>query len=305
MEAVESLKSIPPSHAVSVIINCSTKWTTSLSLASVLRCVPSYPVVVIDCGSTDDSKAHLAHLAKLCSWSFFFLRWPLRPHGVALDQVFCEIDSISVLLVDSDLEIRSPRIVNAMLRELDHEPRAYGAGFLNGPAWIPVSHRNRELRGYYAPRMWIPLALLKTGPVRHALANGATFDRRRQHFYPSWRPPGSLAGLNANWSKGGVFERVPLTENGESASFVEFDTGADLHLGLEAEGYRLATLPSELWGDVKHYGGVTRARSQPLLRRIAQKMQLAATDTETSEERIVDEVKERLRRQYDVPVYSL
>jgi len=177
-----------------VIINCGTKWVSSLALLSTLRHA-ACPTLVIDCDSRDGSRAHFERIARDLALRFHWLEWPLRPHPEALDVLFREAGDNRLLLVDSDLEIRTAVVIAEMRQALDDDPKAYGAGFAHGPSRMGADHGLAPDSGYYAERMWIPCVLLRVSHIRAALARGVSFANRR--VFPSVRGRGVEARLRS------------------------------------------------------------------------------------------------------------
>ncbi len=295
-----------------VIINCGTKWVTTLALMSVLHRT-SYPPLLINCESTDGSREHFTRLAELKGIEFDWLEWPLRPHPVALDELFDNVRADRVLLVDSDLEIVSAAVPTAMERALDSMPHAYGAGFRHGPAWIGTDRGMHANAGYYVERMWIPLVLLRTDAVRTARKQGVSFLNERPftdipHFPWLARLLGlryRIRGLRRlRFPVPGRVERSDLLlariPSAPRPSFVEFDTGAKLHLAMLGCGWTFSELPLNLWGEVNHYHGVTRAERASFVRHALKKLRLATTETETTQEHVMADVRRRLADVYGI-----
>jgi hypothetical protein len=309
MQIVAQLTDLPFTPARAVIINCGTKWVTSLALASVLANTDC-PVLVIDCESKDGSAFHFERLARSCGLDFHWLRWPLRTHPDALDALFRSVPSDFVLLVDSDVELLSRRVFAGMTSEIAADASAYGAGFLHGPAWMGPEHGLPSCTGYYAERMWIPLVLLRTASIRRVLRAGCSFANRRPFLeIPGWPRLSHWVGYRYR-IRGMRHLRVPgrrarhgtqrVEINGQYPAFVEYDTGADLHRRLQQEGHSFARLPEALWGDVRHCHGVTRAGLAGRVRRAAISLRLASMETETEEGSIVADIRLRLSDLYGV-----
>jgi hypothetical protein len=312
MRPVASLGELPHCETRAVIINCGTKWVTTLALLSVLRHARC-PTVLIDCESRDGSREHFGALARAQHVAFDWLEWPLRPHPATLDRVFDEIRSEETLLVDSDLEILGPAIVDALRIALHADANAYGAGFLHGPTWMGAERGLHEHAGYYVERMWIPFTLLRTQLVRRARERGHSFATARP-FIDLPRHPRLARLLGYRYRVRGLKRlRLPFPQsdlpalpsaanvpNEPRPSFVEFDTGALLHLALRAQGHRFAALPDDKWGEVRHYHGVTRAALTNRLRRAIEAIRLATPDALTPERSIDTEVKRRLADRYGV-----
>jgi hypothetical protein len=300
MRIITSLADLPERKRLAVIINCGTKWVSTLALASV-RAATDMPILLIDCASKDGSFAHFSALAQRHRLPFFWLDWPLRKHGDALDALFREVLVEEVLLVDSDAEIREPHVLSAMLETLSADPQAYGAGFLHGPEWLGQVNGLPERIGYFAARMWIPFVLLRGAAVRAALAHGASFIQRRAFVEFGGRPNLSRWLATRFWIPGlrgiGLASRV-----GEPSrpAFIEFDTGADMHRMLGELGYRFAGLPPDLWQGIHHYHGVSRSALAWTRRKFAQRLGLVAMANDTSQNAIIDEVRLRLADRYSI-----
>lgn len=309
VKIVAQLTDLPFVPQRAVIINCGTKWVTSLALASVLSHTDS-PVLVVDCESRDGSANHFEWLSRMYGLKFDWLAWPLRPHPAALDALFSAIPSDVVLLVDSDIEVRSRRIFEAMTSALAVGKDAYGAGFLHGPAWMGSDHGLPRWTGYYAERMWIPFVLLRTAPVRRALDAGSSFANRRPFLEIPNRPNLSrwlgyryrIRGLRHLAIPGSRKRRRAdrLQIGGRYPAFIEYDTGADLHRELQNNGHCFVRLPEDLWGDVRHYHGMTRAGLTGRLRRAVKMFGLASTDTEMEQASVLTEIKARLSEVYGI-----
>jgi hypothetical protein len=303
MRVIPSLASLTPCRALAVIINCSTKWMTTLSLAAAVEHA-KMPILLIDCESNDGSREHFSRLARERGLDFRWLDWPLRRHGRALDALFADVAAESVLLIDSDLEILEPAIVDEMCSALAADAGAYGSGLLHGPAWLGPEHGIPSGVGYYARRMWIPLVLLRTAPIRTALHNGVSFGQRRAFRDIARNPTLSRWLAYRFWVPGLRRLRMPFggrRMDQPRAAFVEYDTGADMHESLCATGYRFAALDVEHFGaEVRHYHGVSRAAMPHAMRRVGRRLGLRLPDNSTPEVTASGEVRRRLADRYGI-----
>jgi hypothetical protein len=295
---------IDPAQTLAVIINCGTKWVTTLALMSVLTHT-RYPVLLIDCESKDGSLKHFDFLARTRSLGFYWLEWPLRIHGLALDLLFNTVDAESVLLVDSDLEIRESRIVDRLAAALDLQPHHYGAGFLHGPEWLGAPHGLPDNVGYYVERMWIPLVQLRTKAIRDALHAGGSFAQHRDFIeFPEMPRLSQLLGhrfwlpLLRDIRLKRLGDSLDIESARRSAAFLEYDTGADMHGRLKALGYSFANLDQAFWNDVSHYHGVTRSAVSRPYRRLLQKVGIAHASNDISQSAILSQVHHRLKSIY-------
>ena len=271
MIRIASLAQLPRVHTCAVIINCDTNWYTTLALASC-RTRTSLPILLIDCQSTAESRAHFRKISDRLGLEFFWLEWPLRPHGIALDALMAEIPASRVLLVDSDLEIVGEGLVHSIVSALDAEPNAYAAGLLHPAGWMdPPAHALPPATGYHMERMWIPLVRLDVEKVRVALAAGESFLAMRDH-----------TELGGGWIARVLFHRFRLpvlrrlrlpraSRRGlPRAAWFEYDTGARVHRMLRERGFGFAVPTGDYWSQVRHYHGATRARLGNVATRLAQ-----------------------------------
>jgi glycosyltransferase involved in cell wall biosynthesis len=255
-----------------VIINCSTRELTALALISAVR-HGGLPITVIDCESTDGSLEFLRGLQR--RFTFRVQQLPLARHGVTLDRIFRETARDTLLLLDSDAEILDPGLVPKMQEAL--VAGTYGSGFLHAGEWLAANHGRGRLRGYYAPRMWIPCVMLDVACVRAALDAGASFRQRvicneapglpwlAKLLYLRLRVPG-LRRLALDMLR-------PLRQefDGRRPHYVYRDTGADLHEFLVRQrGLAFADLGRDWWPKaVAHYHGVTRRKLRRRMRNAA------------------------------------
>lgn len=308
MNEIANLSELAPAETQAVIINCGTKWVSTLALLSTDRNT-GCPVLLINCESRDGSREHFFQLSSKLKLRVTWMEWPLRPHHVALDHLFREIRSERVLLVDSDVELLSHRVFAAMSELLSADASSYGSGFLHGPEWVGSAQGLHENAGYYMPRMWIPLALLRTDAIRTALNSDLSFEGQRLfQDLPRYPRIARLLGFRYRFPHLRKM-RLPThwrldrsDHSGEAgtscASYLDFDTGAVLHQWLIAKGYRFAVLPAERRVDVRHFHGVTRtAVSNPLVK-LAGRLGVAVSDTDRSERSVLDVVKGRLSSEY-------
>jgi hypothetical protein len=290
---LNSLRDLAPVKERAVIINVGTKTVSTLALLAALRHA-GMPVLLIDCEYGDGSLEHFTRLHE--SHGFDLLSAPLRKHGPALDWLFANIPDENVLLIDSDLEILGPEIVDLARTLLDGSAdgeTVFGSGFTHGPCWL---HDHPGV-GWYQERMWIPLTFLRVDLVREALANGRSFAERLIHndFAPSrlvsrllalrFRVP-FLRGTRLSWLRG-----LRGSYYGQKPSYVFSDTGAEVFQYLKYErGWRYAGIPAELHRRfVKHFHGTTRRALDP-------------NDLNSLQEGSGGEVEERLLRVYGVRV---
>ena len=314
MEAVADLRELPFVPSRTVIINCGTPLATSLALASA-HANTDTAILLIDCESRDDRRAYFSRLAARHRLRFDWLKWPLRSHPVTLDALFRHVRADTVLLMDSDLELRERKVYDAMQAALAGEPGAYGAGFLHGAQWLDAANGLPAFTGYYAARMWIPCTLLRTTVIRDAILRGASFSARR--VYSEILGSAMLSRLAAYGFRVRGLRSLGLARMGNSigtnapdidgqrALFLQYDTGADLHARLIAEGWRFAALPDSLWRDVAHYHGITRATLAGALRRAARNLRVIDTGDNADPSRLAGAIRSRLWNTYSIDAEDL
>lgn len=301
MREIHSLAELPSFQRVACIINCGTRWVTSLALVSVLKRT-NFPLLVIDCESKDDSKWHLRELSARYGLEFYWLEWPLRRHGLTLDVLFGEISAENVLLVDSDVEIRDGHVVETISAALEDDADAYGAGFLHEHTWMGRDHGLPDKIGWYTERMWIPLVLLRTHVVRRALNDGVSFVQKRRYIEFLGRPWISQWMAYRFWLPGirHLRPRLQYRDREPVPALIEYDTGAMMHEWLTRTGYRFVAVDPNLWGGVRHFHGVSRARIPQPMRALVMRLGLRRERNESRETDTITEVQRQLSNVYGV-----
>jgi hypothetical protein len=272
---LRQLSDLPPIKELAVIINVGTKYVSTLALVSTIR-YAAVPVLVIDCEFKDCSLEWFRSLLR--RYDFHLLSAPLRTHGETLDRIFAEVNVERVLLVDSDVEVLTPEMIQSMRSMLATDDRMFGSGFLHPAGWL-TTHYGTDFPlatgiGYYQQRPWMPFALLRVSPVRLALAKGRSFTHRIVlNEFPSSR---LLSRLLWRRFRIGIFRKLRFSfldpfrkpYNGVRPAYLFYDTGADIfeclteHLGLQFGSVSPGLVP---WS-VKHLVGATRAVLNPTTR---------------------------------------
>jgi len=224
---LKNISDLNADKETAVIINCNTKLVTTLALLSTLR-YAEMPVLLIDCDSSDGSLDFFLSLME--RYKFDVLKAPLRDHGLTLDWIFKQIKSEKVLLVDSDLEIKTSSII-VFFKDYIDEPTVFGCGFINGPGWLndPIFG---VLKGdLYHERPWMPLTFLKVAPIRDALIHGKSFAAFR--LVNEYSLLGKLAKISLRYKlmnrifwKG--FDKLRNHFHGLNPAVVYYDTGAQI-----------------------------------------------------------------------------
>ncbi|MEX2497707.1 MAG: hypothetical protein WD397_02380 [Wenzhouxiangellaceae bacterium] len=249
-----------PAKTEAIVINVDTGPVTTLAVLSLLRHTP-FPVRLIDCSRSEEETAYMEKLATYLDIAFEY--GPLKAHGQTLDDLFARARSERLLVMDSDAELLSDQLPMLMEQSASRSG-CFGAGFLQEGSWML---KPQPIHAWYATRVWIPLCMLNTAPVRRALQAGISFAHRVEfNDLPNWprlskylslrfRLPGSNAlrlGFLDPWRE--EYFRV-------KPCYVYFDTGADLHAWLTQHGYSFSEMdwPS-MHGNILHHHGVTRRK---------------------------------------------
>ena len=262
-----TLRQLPFVPERAVIINVGTKEVTTLALLSTLR-LAEVPTVVIDCESRDGSFDWFRRLTS--QEPFDLLSAPLAQHGRTLDWIFQEIPAERVLLVDSDVELLNPDILQQMRAEMERNPNAFGGGYLHPAEWLQYQYDTglpvANGIGYYPARPWIPFTLLKVRAVQGALKEGLSFmhqlvlnDLPRAPF---------LGRILWHRFRFEYFRRRRLkwldpfriSYDGHKPAYVHCDTGTNVYRHLVRKGLEFCAVSNsaEIGWSVSHLGGVTR-----------------------------------------------
>lgn len=301
MHILNSIRDLPQCDRLSVIINCGTRWVTTLALVSALKSCGA-PLLLIDCESQDGSFEHFRHLSARFGFEFHWLEWPLKTHGTTLDALFLTAPASEILLIDSDVEVPDTRLLNAFRESLGNDAGAYGAGFVHGPDALDGRHGLPPGVADYAERMWIPLVLLRVEPIRRAMSHRQSFRAVKKFSEVTWSSAISWIVGQRFWLP--VLRRIPPSS---VPAFTQYDTGARIHAYLVSNGYRFAKVESSLWTSVLHFHGVTRAIRGGLVRRLMRGFGFSrAAQIETTNETLFATLQDRLAHHaIDVASYDL
>ena len=277
---VGSIDDLPAVPARTVIVNVNTDLAATRAILSAIE-LAQLPLLLVNCDPSEESTRHFDDLMTRCG--FDVLDAPLRLHGDLLDLLFSQSRDERLLLLDSDAEIRDPQLVPWMMTMFDND-RVFGAGFVEGPFWMPESWHAPAKSLLYMQRPWVPCVMLRVDAVKQALRAGRRFG---PHFEPNdfWfsrRVANALAArFPAPWGRPSrTFDRLPRSIRRRASSWsldrlrwarkpyygvhpnmVVYDTASLVYEHLKyGEGLVFAGLDIELAdGRVHHYGGVTRS----------------------------------------------
>jgi hypothetical protein len=246
---------------VAVILNLDTPAVSTLALLSTLR-YASMPVLMVDCGSSDESYRYFEGLRQRLD--FQLMSAPRLSHGKALDRLLPELDADHILLVDSDAELLGVRIVE-FFRDFIEEESVFGCGFVNGPGWLRgPAFADMGLDGaWYFERPWMPLVMFKRSAILDALEAGKSFEPDSvDNEYSMLSPVAQLRARSGRLRK--LAPRGPKAlrkfVQGAQPRRVYYDTGARIFEFLRYERQQFFVGLPEPTHDrfVKHFFGVTR-----------------------------------------------
>jgi hypothetical protein len=254
---------------LAVIINVETKYISTLALLGTLRHL-KIPTLMIDCESRDGSFEWFQFLQQ--KYDFRLTRAPRRPHGLALDWIFQNIEVDSVLLIDSDMEIVTAEMFERMRVRL-REKNVYGSGYFQQGGWLETHYGTDQPLspgiGFYKSRPWIPFAMFRVEPVRMLLRAGESFSHALLlNDVPQLQILSRLFWRRFRYDvfrrrRLGILDPVRREFEGRKPSYVFCDTGARLHAALSRTGLTFGDVgPAMPPWSIRHLQGVTRDRLQ-------------------------------------------
>jgi len=242
-DLAEQLSRLPATPERCVIINVHTDALTAVAARSAVE-HGARNLLIIDCDPTASSRNGMRALA--ASLGGVTLGARLRRHGDMLDLLFSRLRDETILLVDSDLEVRSD-VLTRMRGGLSDDD-VYGSGWTHGPSWLPGvfgdARRPSTNTGWYLERPWIPCALLRVPPVAEAIRTGAGFrEGVIPNDLPALRPVNRLMlarfyvpGLRR--ARLSALSSLRRQYDGVRPNYCYADTGALLHHALRARNLR-------------------------------------------------------------------
>lgn len=265
-----SISEIPYRKETAVIINVGTKLVTTLALLSAIKRA-NMPVLLVDCPYENSLEDYNYFQTIMDNYKFDLIQLPLKHHGETLDNIFRNLSTDYILLIDSDLEILDNHIVFQMRKFVENN-NVFGAGFRHGGFDIKKEIDYEEIRdGYYEERMWIPFTLLKTEMIKEALNVGFSFNIRT--FY-NIIPSNQKISRKLLYSK--QIQKIAFLKNSDYLFFnflkkeyhhkkplvVIYDTGSDIYMHLRyGKKCFYVGIDSETGLEdefVHHYNGITR-----------------------------------------------
>lgn len=304
-----SLQDLRPVSTRVVIINLHTDLVATRALLSATTAT-DLAVVLVNADPTPASSAHFDRLAQRVD--FDIVDVPASHHGRFLDRLFATSGDGSILLLDSDAEIRDPAAVAWMLHMLAL-PGTFGAGWLEGPFWMDGRWSAPERSMLFMERPWVPCLLLEVAAVRLALDAGRHFGEemvpnelaisRRlawklaSRFGPPYGPSSPalhrLPDGARRWFAGRRLDFLERTRHpyyGLRPKIACYDTAGRIYEHLRFnEGLAFAGVDVRLSeGKVHHYGGITRNAV------------FGPTVLDRSEDDVASDARRRLREHYGV-----
>jgi hypothetical protein len=279
---VETLVSLTPTHVRAVVINVRTDLAATVALLSLRASLPDVPVLLIDCDPPDSEDSILHRIADRYDIGVHLA--PVRPHSTVLDELFSILDDEILLLLDSDADIRDPRFAQRCVDSFSN-PNVFGFGILRpDPFWMDEDLFAAPGTGMLAPGPRTSFLALRVDHVQQAFAARRTFGVHTSYNDVAWPPALAYrmaARLQNMYAPRGVgLPRMPSVTtawlkrttlpalrwarrdfHGNRPNFIQYDTAARIYEYLRYERLlRFSGVMGRTFrGEIKHYGGVTRA----------------------------------------------
>ncbi|MGL5001667.1 MAG: hypothetical protein ACRDAM_01875 [Casimicrobium sp.] len=260
---IATLEELSEVDTIGIVIGIDTRIFTTLAVVSSAHHL-RIPLLLIDGYSNDGSLETLRELdLPVESW---LIRMERRVHGVLIDKLVRELRSKRVLLIDSDVEVKTPAAFEAMTVAMDScasdRDNIYAAGCSHGDH----SMENDGMPHVWFPRRpWIPFTLLDRVRCLELVEQQTTFEAKRigNEFPVQWVASLLLKRGHFAFSKSWQFaflEPLRKTRRGVRAAFYIYDTGALIYETAELRQWHFADIGWETMNaSVLHYEGATRS----------------------------------------------
>jgi hypothetical protein len=264
---VSNLAELPDFDTVGIVIGIDTRVFTTLAVASAARHL-GIPLLLVDGYSNDGSFETLQTLD--LPVQSFLIRMQRRVHGLLIDVLMRELRTKRVLLIDSDVEVKSSDAFRMMTAALDTADNASKITFASGYAHGDHDMTNDGMPHVWFPRRpWIPFALFDRERCVELLdRDRSTFEAKRigNEFPIQWIANLLLKRGHFAVTKGWQFNVLkPLRRErrGARAAFYIYDTGGLIYEAAEQRGWTFADIGgSAMAASVEHYEGATRRTEQ-------------------------------------------
>jgi hypothetical protein len=262
-QLISTLAELPKLSTLGVIISIDTRIFTTLAVASAARHLP-IPLLIVDGHSNDGSFEILRDLD--VPGERWLIRMERRVHGVFIDKLLRELSAERVLLIDSDIEVKTPAAFDAMMIDLSanraNDNTIYAAGCSHGDHDM---EKDGMPHAWFCRRPWIPFVLLDRVRCAELVSRATTFEVK---FLGNELPLQGLANLLAKRAHFAVSKRWPFefltplrkTRHGSRAAFYVYDTGGMVYEAAASRQWHLAEIGWETMNrSVVHYEGATRS----------------------------------------------
>ncbi len=262
-QLISTLSELPKFDTVAFIIGIDTRIFTTLAAVSAARHL-AVPLLLIDGYSNDGSFETLRSLD--LPTTSYLVRMERRVHGLLIDLLMWQLNAKRVLLIDSDVEVKSPAAFNAMTASLEAEktndPILWGAGYAHGDHDMASDGMPHA---WFPKRPWIPFALFDRARCVEMLNAKSSFEAKHigNEFRGSW-----IANLLVKRAYFTRTQRWALSvlapfrgeRRGQRAAFYIYDTGALIYEAAESRSWTFADIGGTLIAEsVAHYDGATRS----------------------------------------------
>jgi hypothetical protein len=262
---ISTLAELPTLDTIGIVIGIDTRIFTTLAVASAARHL-RIPLLVIDGYSTDGSFEVLRDIElPVETW---LIRMERRIHGIFIDKVISEIDARYVLLIDSDVEVKTPLAFEQMVAALTVKTgceQPFGGGCTHGDHTMET---DAMPHAWFCRRPWIPFAMFDRRRCLSLIREGHSFEAVEignelpLRFFARLLALRWKMRVTRSWSFAWLRPFRKL-RRGVRAAFYVYDTGATLYEAAELRDWHFAEIPWDtMIASVSHYDGATRhARS--------------------------------------------
>jgi hypothetical protein len=261
-QLVSSLDELPSFDVVGIVINIDTRVFTTLAVASAARQL-RIPLLLIDGYSSDGSYETLQMLD--LPVESYLIRMSRRVHGLLIDLLMSELRAKRVLLIDSDVEVKSVDAFCAMMTSLDLAEKTEAAVFASGYAHGDHDMTNDGMpHAWFCRRPWIPFGLFDRSRCKQLISEGTSFAATEhgnefpiafvaRFFALRWKTRWARS-WRARWLEGALENR-----RGVRSAFYIYDTGALVFEAAQTKGWQFADIGgSAMSASIDHFDGATR-----------------------------------------------
>jgi hypothetical protein len=261
-QLISNLSELPEFGTVGIVIGIDTRIFTTLATMSAARQL-QIPLLLIDGYSNDGSFETLQTLD--LPVQSFLIRMQRRVHGLLIDVLMRELRAKRVLLIDSDVEVKSADAFRVMTDALDAAENeknvTYAAGYAHGDHDMA---NDGMPHAWFPKRPWIPFTLFDRTRCAELIREKQTFEAKHIGNETPVQWIANLLVKRAYFARTQRWSFDALSpfrgeRRGTRAAFYVYDTGALIYEAAESRGWTFADIGgSAMAASVEHYDGATR-----------------------------------------------